>query len=96
MSYWTRFMTVLRTVSKRRQVKNEKVEEVIRRKSSRAQTKKNGGLPPHWPQDRSLAAVYVTVVFIEVCFFNANLSLKNFIGNASLRYASCLRKLWFV
>merc|ERR1719263_2614311 len=65
-------MTVVRTVSKRRQVKNEKVaEEVIRRKSSRAQTKKNGGLPPHWPQDRSLAAVYVTVVFIEVCFFNA-------------------------
>ena len=81
VSYWTRFMTVVRTVSKRRQVKNEKVaEEVIRRKSSRAQTKKNGGLPPHWPQDRSLAAVYVTVVFIEVCFFNAVYHSKNFIA----------------
>ena len=82
VSYTTRFMTVVKTVRKRRQVKSGSVAtgEGKRRTSTRAQMKKNGGLPPHWPQDRSLAAVYLTVVVIELCFFNAVYHSKNFIA----------------
>ena len=82
VSYTTRFITVVKTVRKRRQVKSGSVAtgEGKRRTSTRAQMKKNGGLPPHWPQDRSLAAVYLTVVVIELCFFNAVYHSKNFIA----------------
>ena len=82
VSYTTRFMTVVKTVRKRRQAKSGSVAtgEGKRRTSMRAQMKKNGGLPPHWPQDRSLAAVYLTVVVIELCFFNAVYHSKNFIA----------------
>ena len=82
-SYLTRMITVVKTVRKRSQVKSGSISaagEGNRRKSLRTQLKKNGGFPPHWPQDRSLAAVYLTVVIIEVGFFSAVYHSKNFIA----------------
>ena len=65
---------------------------VIRRKR-RHKRRKNSGLPPHWPQDRSLAAVYVTVVFIG-CFNAVPLFEELYEGALRVRrvygsYGSC-------
>lgn len=40
----------------------------------------NNGFPPHWPSNRSLFMVYLTVCVVEICFFFTVLYADNFLA----------------